>query len=54
MQRAGSAIASFCRKAYEDNLTGLAAMVAYNVSALRLGTSALFVLIALSGSTCSR
>ena len=31
MTRAGRAVARFWRKAYEDNLTGLAAMVAYNL-----------------------
>jgi membrane protein len=31
MGRARAALASFWRKAYEDNLTGLAAMVAYNL-----------------------
>jgi membrane protein len=31
MGRARAAVASFWRKAYEDNLTGLAAMVAYNL-----------------------
>src|SRR6476620_3357803 len=31
MGRARAAVANFWRKAYEDNLTGLAAMVAYNL-----------------------
>ena len=50
MQRAGSAIASFWHKAYEDNLTGLAAMVAYNLMLSVFPVA----LIALFGSTCSR
>jgi YihY family inner membrane protein len=43
--RAGSAVARFWRKAYEDNLTGLAAMVAYNLllSIFPLALVALFV-----------
>jgi membrane protein len=43
--RAGSAVTRFWRKAYEDNLTGLAAMVAYNLllSIFPLALVALFV-----------
>jgi YihY family inner membrane protein len=43
--RAGRSIARFWRKAYEDNLTGLAAMVAYNLllSIFPLALVALFV-----------
>jgi membrane protein len=43
--RAGRAVARFWRKAYEDNLTGLAAMVAYNLllSIFPLALVALFV-----------
>jgi YihY family inner membrane protein len=45
MSAARRAIASFWRKAYEDNLTGLAAMVAYNLllSIFPLALIALFV-----------
>jgi YihY family inner membrane protein len=45
VQRAGRAVARFWRKAYEDNLTGLAAMVAYNLllSIFPLALVALFV-----------
>ena len=45
MKRAGTAVARFWRKAYEDNLTGLAAMVAYNLllSIFPLALVALFV-----------
>ena len=45
MHRAARAVASFWRKAYEDGLTGLAAMVAYNLllSIFPLALIALFV-----------
>jgi YihY family inner membrane protein len=45
VSRAGQAIARFWRKAYEDNLTGLAAMVAYNLllSIFPLALVALFI-----------
>jgi membrane protein len=45
MARLRAAIASFWRKAYEDNLTGLAAMVAYNLllSIFPLALVALFI-----------
>jgi membrane protein len=45
MGRARSAVAGFWRKAYEDNLTGLSAMVAYNLllSILPLALVALFI-----------
>jgi membrane protein len=45
MGRVGKAIAGFWRKAYEDNLTGLSAMVAYNLllSILPLALVALFI-----------
>jgi YihY family inner membrane protein len=45
MRRARSAVAGFWRKAYEDNLTGLAAMVAYNLllSIFPLALVALFI-----------
>jgi YihY family inner membrane protein len=45
MGRVRAAIASFWRKAYEDNLTGLAAMVAYNLllSIFPLALVALFI-----------
>jgi membrane protein len=45
VSRAGHVVARFWRKAYEDNLTGLAAMVAYNLllSLFPLALVALFV-----------
>jgi membrane protein len=45
VRRAGKAVVRFWRKAYEDNLTGLAAMVAYNLllSVFPLALVALFV-----------
>jgi membrane protein len=45
MGRARAAVASFWRKAYEDNLTGLASMVAYNLllSIFPVALVALFV-----------
>ena len=45
MRRIGSGLHRFWRKAYEDNLTGLAAMVAYNLllSVFPLALIALFV-----------
>ena len=45
MTRAGKAVLRFWRKAYEDNLTGLSAMVAYNLllSIFPLALLALFV-----------
>lgn len=45
MRGAGRAVARFWRKAYEDNVTGLAAMVAYNLllSIFPLALVALFV-----------
>lgn len=45
MQRVGSAIAAFWRKAYDKNLTGMAAMVAYNLllSIFPVALIALFV-----------
>jgi membrane protein len=52
MRPAGRAVARFWRAAYEDNLTGLAAMVAYNLilSLLPLMLVALFVAGRLLGS----
>jgi len=45
MARARTALASFWRKAYEDNLTGLASMVAYNLllSVFPVALVALFI-----------
>ena len=45
MRRVGQAVATFYRRAYEDNLTGLAGMVAYNLllSVFPLALLALFV-----------
>jgi membrane protein len=45
VRRAGRAVATFWRKAYEDNVTGLAGMVAYNLllSIFPLALVALFV-----------
>ena len=45
MHRIARAVASFWRKSYEDGLTGLAAMVAYNLllSIFPLALIALFV-----------
>jgi membrane protein len=44
-RRAGRAVKAFYRKAYEDNLTGQSAMVAYNLllSILPLALLALFI-----------
>ena len=45
MHRLGRAVAAFWRKAYEDNLTGLASMVAYSLllSIFPLALISLFV-----------